>query len=113
MLTSALPFVLHTDWSVDGISAILGQRGHDGQRKLVACISFYVQSPAVPRGPPARDPPGALDRPGTGPTGHLTKSPKPQHHNHGRLLKPWIDSVACRQVRQRLLDCLHTGVDTH
>ena len=40
----ALPFVLHTDWSVDGISAVLGQRGHDGQEKLVACISRSLNS---------------------------------------------------------------------
>lgn len=32
-------FVLHTDWSVNGVGAVLGQVGDDGQEYMVACAS--------------------------------------------------------------------------
>jgi hypothetical protein len=32
-------FVLHTDWSINGIGAVLGQVGDDGQEYMVACAS--------------------------------------------------------------------------
>lgn len=35
----SLPFELHTDWSVKGVSAILLQRGPDSQPRLIACCS--------------------------------------------------------------------------
>ena len=33
------PYFLHTDWSKDGLSAILGQQSDAGQEYLVACLS--------------------------------------------------------------------------
>ena len=33
------PFILHTDWSKAGVSAVLGQLGDDGKEYLISCIS--------------------------------------------------------------------------
>ena len=33
------PFIVHTDWSQKGLSAVLGQQDDDGNEYLVACIS--------------------------------------------------------------------------
>jgi len=35
----ARPFILHTDWSKEGVGAVLGQKDEDLQEYLIACIS--------------------------------------------------------------------------
>ena len=36
---AGVPYVLHTDWSKEGISGVLGQVDKDGNEYMVACIS--------------------------------------------------------------------------
>lgn len=35
----SLPYILYTDWSTQGIGAVLAQRGADGHEYMVACVS--------------------------------------------------------------------------